>query len=232
KFPLIVLWIDFQYQVTMKPYRIGMSQKNWKKLGTDPDFENRVCPISFKGQHMPWDEKVKRRLKLRDLDILMTVIQAGSMGKAADLLNIFQPTVSKSIADLEHTLGVRLLDRNPQGVEPTPYALALISRSAAAFNELKHGVEEIENLADPASGELRIAGTELMIAGVFPAVIDRLSRQYPRIVFRVTQTSTDLPQYRALRERDIELIAGRLPLPRLATEDDLEVEVLFDDPIV
>jgi len=181
---------------------------------------------------MPWDEKVKRRLKLRDLDILMTVIQAGSMGKAADLLNIFQPTVSKSIADLEHTLGVRLLDRNPQGVEPTPYALALIRRSAAAFNELKHGVEEIENLADPASGELRIAGTEAMIAGVFPAVIDRLSRQYPRIVFRVRQISTDLPQYPALREREIELIAGRLPLPQLATEDDLEVEVLFDDPLV
>jgi DNA-binding transcriptional LysR family regulator len=112
------------------------------------------------GSRMPWDEKIKRRLKLRDLDILMTVVQAGSMGKAADLLNIFQPTISKSIADLEHTLGVRLLDRKPQGVEPTSYALALIRRSAAAFNELKHGVQEIDNLADPTSGELRIAGTD------------------------------------------------------------------------
>src|SRR5262245_7305375 len=154
---------------------------------------------------MLWDEKIKRRLKLRDLDILMTVIQAGSMGKAADLLNIFQPTVSKSIADLEQTLGVRLLDRKPQGVEPTPYALALIRHSAAAFNELKQGVQEIENLADPSSGELRIAGTEPMVAGVFAAVIDRLSRQYPRFVFRVTQVSTDLPGLRALREREIEL---------------------------
>jgi len=61
-------------------------------------------------------------------------------------------------------------------------------------------------------------------------VIDRLSKQYPRFVFRVTQISTDLPGYRALRERDIELIIGRLP--RLATEDDLEVEALFDDPLV
>ena len=179
---------------------------------------------------MLWDERIKRRLKLRDLDILMTVIQAGSMGKAADLLNIFQPAISKSIADLEHTLGVRLLDRKPQGVEPTPYALALIRRSAAAFNELKQGVQEIENLADPSSGELRIAGTEPMVAGVFPAVIDRLSRQYPRLVFRVTRISTDVPGFRALREREIELIIGRLP--RLATEDDLEAELLFDDPLV
>ena len=95
---------------------------------------------------MPWDDRIRRRLRLRDLDILMTVIQAGSMGKAADRLNMFQPTISKSIADLEHTLGVRLLDRKPQGVEPTHYALALIRRSAAAFNELKQGVQEIENL--------------------------------------------------------------------------------------
>ena len=102
---------------------------------------------------MPWDDRVRRRLRLRDLDILMTVIQAGSMGKAADRLNMFQPTISKSIADLEHTLGVRLLDRKPQGVEPTPYALALIRRSAAAFNELKQGVQEIENLADPTAGD-------------------------------------------------------------------------------
>jgi len=179
---------------------------------------------------VPWDDRIKRRLKLRDLDVLMTVIQAGSMGKAADRLGMFQPTISKSIADLEHTLGVRLLDRNPQGVEPTPYALALIKRSAAAFNELKQGVQEIESLTDPTSGELRIAGTEPMIAGLFPAVIDRLSRQYPRLVFRVTQISTDLPQYRALREREIELIVGRLP--RLTTEDDLEVDVLLDDPLV
>src|ERR1700704_4059185 len=80
---------------------------------------------------MSWDDRIKRRLKLRDLDILLTVIQAGSMGKAADRLNMFQPTISKSIADLERTLGVRLLDRKPQGVEPTPYAHALARRSAA-----------------------------------------------------------------------------------------------------
>lgn len=179
---------------------------------------------------MPWDDRIKRRLKLRDLDILMTVVQSGSMGKAADRLSMFQPTISKSIADLEHTLGVRLLDRKPQGIEPTPYAVALIGRSTAAFNELKQGVQEIDNLADPTSGELRIAGTEPLIAGLFPAVIERLSRQYPRFVFYVTQISPDLPRYRGLRERDVEFIVGRLP--PLMSEEDLKVDILFDDPLV
>ena len=178
---------------------------------------------------MPWDERIKRRLKLRDLDILLAVIETGSMGKAAERLGTFQPTVSKAIADLEQALGVRLLDRMPHGAEPTPFARALLTRSIAAFNELKQGVHDIDNLADPTAGELRIAGSEPVVAGLFPAVIDRLSRRYPRLVFHVSRVATDLPEYRALRQRDVEFIVGRIP--RLERQDDLKAESLFDDPL-
>jgi len=179
---------------------------------------------------MPWDEQIKRRLKLRDLDMLIAVAEAGSMGKAAERLGTFQPNISKAILDLEHTLGVRLLDRGSQGVTPTPYAVALIARSRAAFNELKQGVRDIENLADPNAGELHIAASEAIIAGIFPAVIDSLSRQYPKFIFHVRQVFTDLPEYRALREREVEFIVGRIP--RLEAEDDLRVDTLFADPLL
>src|SRR5438309_11798944 len=53
-------------------------------------------------------ERIGRRLKLRDLRILMTVVECGTMGKAAERLAISQPVVSKAIADMEHALGVRL----------------------------------------------------------------------------------------------------------------------------
>ena len=46
-----------------------------------------------------------------------------------------------------------------------------MTRSTAAFNELKQGVHEIDNLADPTTGELHIAGSEPIVAGLFPAVI-------------------------------------------------------------
>jgi len=84
------------------------------------------------------DSQIGRRLKLRDLHLFFTVIQRGSMAKAAAHLGISQPAVSEVIADLEHTLGVRLFDRNPQGVEPTRYGQALLKRGLAAFDELKH----------------------------------------------------------------------------------------------
>ena len=70
------------------------------------------------GAAMQLSERVGRRMKLQDLHVLMAVMQAGSMGKAAQQLNITQPAISRSIAELEHALGVKLLDRHRQGVEP------------------------------------------------------------------------------------------------------------------
>ena len=54
---------------------------------------------------MPWDNKIKRRLKLKDLDVFMAVAALGGMGKASARLNLSQPAISKAIADLEQTLG-------------------------------------------------------------------------------------------------------------------------------
>src|SRR5246127_1756003 len=109
---------------------------------------------------MPWNERTKRRLKLRDLDILMAVIEAGSMGKAANRLNISQPAVSKAIVELEDALGVPLVDRSKRGAAPTPYGLALGKRSVAIFNDLRQGVQDVDFLADPTKGEVRIGATE------------------------------------------------------------------------
>jgi DNA-binding transcriptional LysR family regulator len=79
-----------------------------------------------------WNDRIRRRLRLRDVDILLAVIETGSMGKAAATLNISQPAVSKAVASLEDTLGVRLLDRSRQGAVPTPYGRALVKRGVPA----------------------------------------------------------------------------------------------------
>ena|SRR5215203_1211699 len=65
------------------------------------------------------DSQIGRRLRLRDLHLFLTVVQEGSMAKAASRLGISQPAVSEVIAALEDALGVRLFDRNTRGVEPT-----------------------------------------------------------------------------------------------------------------
>ncbi len=175
---------------------------------------------------MDLHERVSQRLKLRDLRLLLSVVQWGSMAKAAAELNLTQSGVSRAIADMEHTLGVRLFDRTSQGVEPTPYGSALRKWGTAVFDDLRQGVKEIEFLADPAAGELRIGCAEPMLSGLLPAIIGPLYRQYPRIDFHVTGLSTSPQQYRELRERNVDLILGRMLQP---LDDDLEGQVLFGE---
>ncbi len=107
-----------------------------------------------------WEDRIGRRLKLRDLHVYFAVVQCGSMAKAAVQLGVSQPTVSEIIADLEHTFGVRLLDRIARGVEPTIYGNALLKRGIAAFDELKQSTRDIAFLADPTVGELKIGCAE------------------------------------------------------------------------
>src|SRR5215470_14084960 len=109
----------------------------------------------------------------------MAVAEWGSMQKAARHLAISQPVVSKVVADLEGMLGVRLFDRSPRGVEPTPYGHALLKRSLAVFDDLRTSVDEIRSMADPATGQLRFGSTEPLVAGFGAAVMEQLWRQYP-----------------------------------------------------
>jgi DNA-binding transcriptional LysR family regulator len=172
-------------------------------------------------------DRVMRRLKLRELRILLVVTQTGSMAKAATQLAISQPAVSRAIADMETSLGVSLLDRNPRGVEPTQYGRALLKRSVAVFDELRQGVQDIEFLADPTAGEVRIGCIPPLAASFVPAVIDRLSRCHPRIVFHLMTTQLD-SLHRELSERNVDLLITRRS-GRFA-EEHFNFEALYDDP--
>jgi len=175
---------------------------------------------------MQLSDRIGRRMKLQDLHILMTVVQAGSMSKAASLLNTGQPAISRSIGELEHTVGVRLLERNRQGVEPTAYGRALLDGGLAAFDDLRQAVKRIEFIANPTVGEVRIGCNQAIMCGLIPAVFARLRRQYPGITVHVTPLTTVAQRYRELRERKVNLVAGRIPG---SVDDDIAAEVLFYD---
>jgi DNA-binding transcriptional LysR family regulator len=178
---------------------------------------------------MQASDRIGRRIKLHDIHVLMTVAEAGSMGKAAGLLNTTQSAISRSIADLERAIGVQLLDRSPQGVQPTQYGNALLKRGTIIFNELKQSVVDIEQLSDPGAGELRIGTSTPQADGIVFAVLDRLSQQYPRCSIQVVMGGI-LELSDDLRERRIELGCARMS--GAATLDDIDEEVLFDDPLV
>jgi len=178
---------------------------------------------------MQLSDRAGRRMKLQDLHVLITVVEAGSMGKAAQRLNSTQPAISRSIAELEHALGVRLLDRHRRGIEPTEHGRALLDCGMAVFDELRQGMQNIEFLSDPSTGEVRIGSTAFLAASFVSAVVDRLSRRYPRIVFHLVTAPAGTLQ-RELSERNVDVLIVRRS--GSMADERLDFEFLFDDSFV
>ena len=176
---------------------------------------------------MDWSNRLGKRIKLRDLHILQAAAEAGSMAKAAGDLAMSQPAVSYAVAEMEHALGVPLLERSSQGVTPTIYGEALLARSHVVFNELRMGISEIGSLADPSVGELQL-GTTPPMSAIASAVFNQLVPRYPRMRFALSSAPTDV-LLRALRRRDIELVISRLA--DFVADEDLNVDTLFHDEL-
>ena len=177
-----------------------------------------------------WDSRIGRRITLRDLHILSFVVRSGSMARAAAHLSTTQSVVSDAIANLESALDVRLLDRSAKGVEPTIYAKTLLKRSNVVFDELREGIKDIEALADSTTGEVRIACPEFLAGGLIPDAVDGFSRRYPNIVCDIVEADATTLEFRQLQERSVDLMVARIPTA--FSDDDLNIEVLFDDPHV
>ena len=153
---------------------------------------------------MQRSDRIGRGLKLKDLHTFRAVVERGSMAKAADDLALTPSAITKVIGEMETVLGVRLLDRTPQGIVPTAYGEALLEGTVNVFDELQQTVERIASLADPGVGEVRIGASEVWMGTLLPKVLDRLTHQHAGLVFRVTHSNGAAELYSQLRARSIQ----------------------------
>ncbi|HEX7931092.1 MAG TPA: LysR family transcriptional regulator [Sphingomicrobium sp.] len=176
---------------------------------------------------MNWDDRIGRRLKLKDLHTLQTIAEVGSMAKASQRLSLSQPAISKAIAEMELVLGAALLERSSRGAELTESGRLLVERARVIFDELRQGVSDIEQRSDATRGAIRIGSTEPVV-GVVAEVISRLARKYPRLTHDVIVSDLDTLLVQ-LRERSLDVLMSRW-LPPLAA-DDLAVETMFNSSL-
>lgn len=177
---------------------------------------------------MDWSDRIGRRIKLRDLHILMAVADTGSMAKAAARLGISHPAVSKAISEIEGTLGVRLFDRGSRGAELTAYGEVMLRCGINVFDEMQQGLRSLEYMSDPNSGEVRLGCTDIILHSLVPPIVRRFSRQHPGVQLDVKLTNPGEYQIQELRERKIDLLMTRAT----GQQEDLHSEVLFDEPFV
>src|SRR5215470_3308806 len=168
-----------------------------------------------------------RRLKVRDLDMLQVLADAGSMAAAAEHLALSQPAVSKAMSEMEHSLGAQLLDRNSRGVALTESGRVWLERGRIILDEVRQGIIDVEHLSDPTKGEVRVGTTEPATV-VVSEIINALSRRHPRITFQVFVSDTG-SLLRELRERRLDILITRwFPTP---DTNDLKAEILYKAPL-
>jgi len=172
--------------------------------------------------------RLARRLRLKDLDALLTVIEAGSMARAAQRLALTQPAVSKAVAGMEAVLGVPLLERDARGVRPTAFGEALAARARAMLDELGQAERDLAHIADPMAGEVRIGTTEPMTFTVAEA-IRRLAAARPRIAFDIAIADTG-SLMEDLRARRLDVVVTRAGAGEAA--EDIAADWLYRVPLV
>ena len=126
----------------------------------------------------------------RQLETFRAVMLAGSASRAAELLGITQPAVSRALADLEHASGFALFDRVRGRLVPTPEARLLIQEVDRSFVGLDRIRAEMARIRDFGSGSIRIASLAALGTTLVPRAIRRFQERNPDIALTLQILST------------------------------------------
>ena len=149
------------------------------------------------------------RVSVRQLRLVATVAEVGTMVRAGEAIGMTQSAVTKAIRDLELDLGVDLFERGNRGVTPTIYGEALVSHARRVLAQLEHAAEEIDDLAHGAGGRVAVGTLLAASARLLPAAITRLRTERPRVMVDVVEGTNDRLQPLLLRG-DLDMVVGRL----------------------
>ncbi len=173
-------------------------------------------------------QRLPRHLKMSELRVFVTVLEHRSFRKAAAVLHLSQPAITKAIASLEQTLGLKLFDRVADGVVPTVHGRSFAPRAVAVFDELRRAAQDLTLVSSGATGSLRVGSVPMPAIPFLPVALNKLMTEHPGIfVSLVEERETDLID--RLRKRDIELAILRMSL--VEAGDDMRVHGLFDEKL-
>lgn len=166
-------------------------------------------------------------LEPRQLMHLAIIADHGSFSRAAAAMNISQPALSSSIAQLERTVGARVLDRGRQGAKLTEVGSALVRHARALQLQLAHAAEEAHLRTLGGDGPLRIGVTPVTAANLVPQALGRLLRETPNISVAVLEGLDEAMT--ALQDGEVEIVVG--PIAVFPASRELIEEPLINDPL-
>lgn len=171
---------------------------------------------------------ILKRLKSRQMLLLLALHELRSLRKAAAMLNMTQPTATKLLQDLEHNIGLPLFDRGRRGMQPTSYGEVMIRHARLVLADLDRTRMEMQALASGATGQIRIGAVISAIPFLLAKAVANLKRQHPGLFVSIDVGTSDalVP---ALAKGELDVLLAR-PLV-LADRPEFNYEELIDEPL-
>lgn len=165
-------------------------------------------------------------MKFSQFRDVVAVADCGSLRAAARHLDITQPTISRSIQDIERELGIVLFERHARGVMVTEMGRAFVQRAKAVITEIRRAREEIDQLKGRTTGEINVAVSTTAVVALMPTAVARLHQRYPDILVHLSERFFE-PVATEVRSGQIDFYVG--PVDPKSVARDFLVEKLFDN---
>jgi DNA-binding transcriptional LysR family regulator len=167
-------------------------------------------------------------MEIEQLQYFKTVATMQHMTRAAEVLSISQPALSKSIANIEQVLGVPLFDREGRSIYLNRFGQLFLQSVNIILDEYERILEEFEDIIRPGSGEVSFGFIHSLGMEVVPELIAEISSKFPNMQFSITQ-ATSLNLLKRLEEGAIDLCLSQKIESKVIeiTTEELFVEELF-----
>jgi LysR family transcriptional regulator of abg operon len=168
-------------------------------------------------------------MKMRHIQAFLAVVEAGGIRAAAKRLGISQPALSKTIQELETSLGAPLVTRSAQGSTPTDYGEALFRRLQVVDQEFRRAKDEIDQMLGARRGNVAVGLSAISSMLMISPVLHRFWRRYPDAKVRVVDGLFE-HLLNGVRRGSFDFSIGGLPP---ATDDNqVSAERLFENRLV
>ncbi|EBX6015546.1 LysR family transcriptional regulator [Salmonella enterica subsp. enterica serovar Dortmund] len=165
-----------------------------------------------------------QRIRLRHLHTFVAVAQQGTLGRAAETLNLSQPALSKTLNELEQLTGTRLFERGRLGAQLTVPGEQFLTHAVKVLDALNTAGQALNRKEDASADVVRIGALPTAALGVLPAVIGRFHQQQKSTSLQVA-TMNNTMLLAGLKSGEIDLGIGRMSDPELM--GGLNYELLF-----
>ncbi|EAO3871493.1 LysR family transcriptional regulator [Salmonella enterica] len=165
-----------------------------------------------------------QRIRLRHLHTFVAVAQQGTLGRAAETLNLSQPALSKTLNELEQLTGTRLLERGRLGAQLTVPGEQFLTHAVKVLDALNTAGQALNRKEDASADVVRVGALPTAALGILPAAIGRFHQQQKSTSLQVA-TMNNTMLLAGLKSGEIDLGIGRMSDPELM--GGLNYELLF-----